>query len=705
MRQSKPSLSRKSATPSFLLLAFLSTGGLTFSTPSESRTFSQSVHFVDTNDPLCKGRSPCYSSIQAAVAATAGGDIVLVAAGIYNENVLIEDRALSLVSEEGPQRTVINGDGTTSVIKIRAYRGEASATINGFTIRAGGGSRSFIENGWGVMLFGYHDFTALIENNVITENNVNGGILLYPISTSASVQIESNMILGNHGREGGVSVDFRYGHQYTVRLANNILAFNTAAPSGGGIKLAGSGVFEVLNNTIYGNMAGYGGGLASGAAGLTTVNNIITGNTASEAGDDIYVAYPSLATIRSNLIGDGQLAGQDGNFAADPLLSDPNQIDFHLLPGSPAIDSGDSMSLTLPATDYEGDARILDGNSDGIAVVDIGADEFRSQEPPSADAGRDEMVECSSPSGAEIMLDGSLSTDPDSTPGTNDDIVSFQWYENYGTPSEILLGSGETVTVPLYLGLHHVTLKVTDRDGAMSLDDLLIEVVDSTAPVILVSLTPRTLWPPNHRLVPVTATVEASDLCTGVVVMLSSVSSNEADDGEGDGNTINDIQNAEVGTADLELRLRAERAGGGNGRVYTATYTASDGMGNTSSATGYASVPHDLGGVTDPLDLAVEQSPVGSVVRWSAVAGALSYDVVRGDVSAIGETGAVIGLGSVVCLESNSPDVNTSGSEDGAVPAPGHAFFYLVEYFDGTSSSYGGETAGKPRVPAAGNCE
>ena len=72
---------------------------------------------------------------------------------------------------------------------------------------------------------------------------------------------------------------------------------------------------------------------------------------------------------------------------------------------------------------------------------------------------------------------------------------------------------------------------------------------------------------------------------------LLSVTSNEADDGLGDGDTAGDIQDATIGTDDRDVSLRAERSGTGTGRVYTLTYQARDAAGNTSTAAVQVSVP------------------------------------------------------------------------------------------------------------------
>jgi hypothetical protein len=43
--------------------------------------------------------------------------------------------------------------------------------------------------------------------------------------------------------------------------------------------------------------------------------------------------------------------------------------------------------------------------------------------------GGDKILEAQGPFGAKVTLDGSCSSDEDSSPGTNNDIVSFEWYE------------------------------------------------------------------------------------------------------------------------------------------------------------------------------------------------------------------------------------------------------------------------------------
>ena len=116
-------------------------------------------------------------------------------------------------------------------------------------------------------------------------------------------------------------------------------------------------------------------------------------------------------------------------------------------------------------------------------------------------------------------------------------------------------------------------------------------LADTTPPVIAsVMASPSVLSTPNHKLVPVTVSVVASDdTDPAPSPYIAAVTSSEPDNGLGDGDTAGDI----VITGPLSLMLRAERAGKGPGRVYTITVNVTDGSGNSSSATVTVTVPRD----------------------------------------------------------------------------------------------------------------
>ncbi len=193
-----------------------------------------------------------------------------------------------------------------------------------------------------------------------------------------------------------------------------------------------------------------------------------------------------------------------------------------------------------------------------------------------------------------VRLDGSASYCPN--PAKH--IETYSWYDENGE----LAATGISPQVAVPLDSHSFTLVVNDGNmdsvaintGTQNDSVVAIEVVDTTPPDISVSLTPNRLWPPNHKMVNITATVAAGDMCDPApTVVLSSIVSNEPDNGQGDGDTPDDIQGVSVGTDDYSFLLRAERSGKSSGRVYTVTYTTTDASGNSKSATAVVTVPHD----------------------------------------------------------------------------------------------------------------
>ena len=208
---------------------------------------------------------------------------------------------------------------------------------------------------------------------------------------------------------------------------------------------------------------------------------------------------------------------------------------------------------------------------------------------PIANAGEDQTVEASSHEGALVTLDGSGSSDPDSSPGTNDDIVSFDWYID-----DMLIDSGEIInTVFSELDSYTATLVVKDSYGETDEDVVIITVEDTNAPVInSISADPNILWSPNHKMVKITVTIDCEDnYDPEPVCKITEVTCNEQVNGPGDGNTEPDWEI----TGDLTVNLRSERAGSKDDRIYTIHIECTDASGNTSTAIVEVIVPHDKG--------------------------------------------------------------------------------------------------------------
>jgi len=123
-----------------------------------------------------------------------------------------------------------------------------------------------------------------------------------------------------------------------------------------------------------------------------------------------------------------------------------------------------------------------------------------------------------------------------------------------------------------------------------------VTVVDTVAPTLSVSVSPSEIWPPNHKMATITASIVVADICDPApVTRLIRITSNEPDDANGDGHTTDDVQGAAFGTDDRIFMLRAERQGGGNGRVYTITYGAEDHSGNATATQAIVKVPKSQG--------------------------------------------------------------------------------------------------------------
>ena len=155
------------------------------------------------------------------------------------------------------------------------------------------------------------------------------------------------------------------------------------------------------------------------------------------------------------------------------------------------------------------------------------------------------------------------------------------------------------VTIPDRLALdvdttsYDLSVLVSDGKLASHRETVTILVPPDVTPPAFQVLRPSqtTMWPPNHKMVPITMTAVVSDNRdpAPTAPRIVSVSSNEPVNGTGDGDTSPDWQV----TGDMSLKLRAERSGHGSGRVYTITVESVDRSGNAGRATVTVTVPHN----------------------------------------------------------------------------------------------------------------
>lgn len=148
------------------------------------------------------------------------------------------------------------------------------------------------------------------------------------------------------------------------------------------------------------------------------------------------------------------------------------------------------------------------------------------------------------------------------------------------------------------VGTTTVTYTVTDAHSNTSTATQTVTVIDNTVPVITTNGQTLSMWPPNHKYSTFQLTnfvTGASDNCGGVSlsnVVIEKVTSDEIENGNGDGNTTNDIV---IASDCKSVQLRSEREGDGNGRVYTITFKVTDTHGNVGRATAKVVVAHNPG--------------------------------------------------------------------------------------------------------------
>ncbi len=169
---------------------------------------------------------------------------------------------------------------------------------------------------------------------------------------------------------------------------------------------------------------------------------------------------------------------------------------------------------------------------------------------------------------------------------------------------------GQPLTAVYPKGTTTITWRATDDAGNYSECTQTVTVVDNEAPTITFNGQTPSMWPPNHSYHTFTAAnfvASVSDNCDTLSVSdvdIISATSDETENGGGDGNTNNDIV---IASNCKSIQLRAERQGGGNGRVYTITFRLRDTSGNTTTGTAKVYTPKN------PSQTPVDDGPHYSV--------------------------------------------------------------------------------------------
>jgi uncharacterized repeat protein (TIGR01451 family) len=156
----------------------------------------------------------------------------------------------------------------------------------------------------------------------------------------------------------------------------------------------------------------------------------------------------------------------------------------------------------------------------------------------------------------------------------------------------------QALNAPYPKGTTLITWSATDDAGNTSSCQQSVTVNDTEAPVITFNGQTPSMWPPNHSYQTFSAAnfiSAVSDNCDSLSVSdvdIISATSDEVENGDGDGNTLNDII---IAAGCKSIQLRAERQNNGNGRVYTITFRLRDTSGNTTTGTAKVYAPKNEG--------------------------------------------------------------------------------------------------------------
>lgn len=210
---------------------------------------------VDGANPNCPGSGTAadpFCEVGAAIQVAAPGDRVIVAPGVYVENLDFHGKAIVVESAAGPAVTVLDGGGLASCVTFASGEG-ADSVLRGFTLRNGAGVLLGVSPGGSEIRTGMavycEDSGPTVDGNVIEGTAVSaevrgGGIASY----GGAPQIVGNEIRTG-GAELGGGVYCLGGSPY---LSGNDVSGHDAA-QGAGIYLMSCTGPKLIGNRVHHN--------------------------------------------------------------------------------------------------------------------------------------------------------------------------------------------------------------------------------------------------------------------------------------------------------------------------------------------------------------------------------------------------------------------------------------------------------------------
>lgn len=267
-----------------------------------------------------------------------------------------------------------------------------------------------------------------------------------------------------------------------------------------------------------------------------------------------YNSYDDFRGTSSAIVEEASLPLELLSFSTSQIFGGP------LPPSGPLIGTEDCLSLGIGLDLFPVSAGLYQCNTTVDTVIP-------SNDPPVAVCS--DVTTCADDftCTADPSVDGG-SFDPDGDPITRN----------------------QSPSGPYGLGVHLVTLTVTDPDGESDSCVAVVTVNDCTPPVVSCEVARATLWPPNHKMIDVGFVFSATDACDPDPTIEVTTSSDENPAQARGAGGAHHCPDAVIG-ADQSVQLRAERAGGDDGRVYVVTVAATDASGNGSHCESAVTVP------------------------------------------------------------------------------------------------------------------
>ena len=263
---------------------------------------------------------------------------------------------------------VVTGSGT-----------DTTAVLDGFTITKGNADGSTPHTSGAGM---YNDSgSPSVIHCTFSDNVASGGGGGMCNKSYSSPFLKNCTFIDNSAGHSGGGI---YSHWYSSpTLTNCMFTANSAGSFGGGMHNDLYCDPNVINSTFHVNSSGsFGGAMSNNQSSPKVTNCILWGNSPEEifksSGSSPIVTYSNVQG------GAGQSWFGTGCIDADPLFVNPNGADgtlgtiddnLRLSIGSLCIDVGDNTAVTEP-NDLDGNPRIVDGDCDDTATVDMGAYEF-----------------------------------------------------------------------------------------------------------------------------------------------------------------------------------------------------------------------------------------------------------------------------------------------------------------------------------------